>query len=103
MEIHHDIHVRNFVHCGGCSYNPNFENCNRAIMAQYVMAPIKTGSDSAKRLPDLESAVSKCVETRTRMSDPFWLLTSVVSISSPSPTRVLDPVSMGKYGFERLS
>ena len=73
MEIHHDIHVRNFVHCGGCSYNPNFENCNRAIMAQYVMAPIKTGSDSAKRLPDLESAVSKYVETRTRMSDPFWL------------------------------
>ena len=54
MEIHHDIHVRNFVHCGGCSYNPNFENYNRAIMAQYVMAPIKTGSDSAKRLPDLE-------------------------------------------------
>ena len=89
MEIHHDIHVRNFVHCGGCSYNPNFENCNRAIMAQYVMAPIKTGSDSAKRLPDLESAVSKYVETRARMSDPFWLLTSVVSISSPSPTRVL--------------
>ena len=39
MEIHHDIHVRNFVHCGGCSYNPNFENCYRAIMAQYVMAP----------------------------------------------------------------
>ena len=87
MEIHRDIHVRNFVYCGGYN-NPNFENCNRAIMAQYVMAPIKTGSDSAKRLPELESAVSKYVETRTRMSDPFWLLTSVVSISSPSPTRV---------------
>ena len=58
------------------------------------MAPIKTGSDSAKRLPDLESAVSKYVETRTRMSDPFLAVEQCSQHIKSQPNKSLSHVKL---------